>query len=616
MGDGAPLPSADVISPFRATAPKICDAFLTQPTLGSRFNDPREILCSLALLMPRKSSILRKGLVLIAVPLAFQIAFAGFLLLRQKRVDEAGQWAIHTKVVIAQAETMYRTLIEADSSVRTMIAMGDQSLDAAAADALARLPRAVDALAYQVRDNPSQIERVVAMRREIDQFMAQRQALRDKARSAASPSDLMDELRDAMRWDHIQSIRARLNEFLLVEESLDRRRIGDLGRIQDQQGIILGIGVVALVGAGVLSALVFGRSIVRRIEIMNANVRRLLAGEKLVPLVAGHDEISALDASFHKMALDLESAGGKERRYQRNLERRTAELTAINHELNQKNDENEMFVYSVSHDLRSPLVNLQGFGKELALAMGEMKALLVESEVPAGIRERGLAILEHGMAEPIRFIQTAVTRLSAIIDALLRLSRAGRVEYQRSLVDVQPIVQRVVDATRSTSSEKGAQITLDPGLPQVWADPTAVEQIFANLISNALNYLDARRPGLIHVSAEPGEPDSGTVIFRVRDNGLGIPKAYLGKIFSIFQRVHGNIAPGEGIGLALVRRMAERHGGKIWVESVENEGSSFFVLLPSEPPPELGQGSENLEDQLPARDPQVDLPAQTAKARA
>lgn len=531
-----------------------------------------------------KSSILRKGLVLIAVPLAFQIAFAGFLLLRQKRVDQAGQWAIHTKEVIAQAETMYRTLIEADSSVRAMIAMEDKGLDAAAADALARLPRAVDALAYQIRDNPPQIERMGAIRREIDEFRAQRQALRDAARSAASPATVMDELRDVMRLDGIRSIRTRLDEFLTIEEALDRKRISELGRIQDQQGIILGVGVVALIGAGVLSALVFGRSIVRRIEIMNANVRRLTAGETLVPLVPGHDEISALDASFHKMALDLGESAGKEKRYQKNLERRTAELTVINRELNQKSDENEMFVYSVSHDLRSPLVNLQGFGKELSMAMDEMNALLVQPEVPAGIRQRGLDILEHGMAEPIRFIQTAVTRLSAIIDALLRLSRAGRVEYQRTLVDVQSIVQRVVDATHSISSQKGAQITIEPELPQVWADPTAVEQIFANLIGNALNYLDVKRPGQIHVSAEPVEPGAGAVVFRVRDNGLGIPAAYLGKIFSIFQRVHGNIAPGEGIGLALVRRMAERHGGRIWVESVENEGTSFFVQLPSDPP--------------------------------
>lgn len=536
--------------------------------------------------MPRKSSILRKGLLLIAIPLAFQIAFAGFLLLRQRRVDEAGQWAIHTKVVIAQAETMFRTLIEADSAVRATVMLADQSFDATAAEALNRLPHEVNSLAFLIRDNPPQIVRVDEMRSEVDQFIAQRQTLRDTARNPAAATAAINEMRDVMRLRQVRSIRGKLDEFLGVEQALDQRRVAELSRIQEQQALILALGSVALIGAGMLSALVFGRSIVRRIEIMNANVRRLTAGEKLVPPVAGHDEISALDASFHKMAFDLEAATAKEKLYQESLERRTAELTTTNRELNQKSDENEMFVYSVSHDLRSPLVNLQGFGKELGLAMGELKDVLAAAEVSASIRDQGMEIVEHGMAEPIRFIQTAVTRLSAIIDALLRLSRAGRVEYQRTLVDVQSIVSRVVDATHSITAKKGAEITIEPGLPQVWADPTAVEQIFGNLIGNALNYLDAKRPGHIRVSAEPSEADSGLAVFRVRDNGLGIPEAYLAKIFSIFQRVHGNVAPGEGIGLALVRRMTERHGGRIWVESVENEGTSFFVSLPNEPPPE------------------------------
>lgn len=244
-----------------------------------------------------------------------------------------------------------------------------------------------------------------------------------------------------------------------------------------------------------------------------------------------------------------------------------------------------MFVYSVSHDLRSPLVNLQGFGKELGMAMNELKAVFVEGGVPPATRTQVQSILEHGMAEPIHFIQTAVTRLSAIIDALLRLSRAGRVEYQRTLVDVQAVVTRVVDATHSTKTQKGARIDIRGPLPTVWADPTAVEQIFGNLVGNALNYLDPARPGQIEIAAAPEEATPGMSTFSVRDNGLGIPEAYLAKIFSIFQRVHGNVAPGEGIGLALVRRMVDRHGGRIWVESVEGAGSTFFVLLPTEPPP-------------------------------
>ncbi|RYD69531.1 MAG: ATP-binding protein, partial [Verrucomicrobiaceae bacterium] len=110
----------------------------------------------------------------------------------------------------------------------------------------------------------------------------------------------------------------------------------------------------------------------------------------------------------------------------------------------------------------------------------------------------------------------------------------------------------------------------------------ALEQIFANLIGNAVNYLKSGEPGQIEVGIleQPPEEFDGMLVYFVRDNGLGIPDAYLPKVFAIFQRLHANVAPGEGIGLALVRRMVERHGGKIWVESKEGIGSTFFVALP------------------------------------
>src|SRR5207253_3279679 len=119
-------------------------------------------------------------------------------------------------------------------------------------------------------------------------------------------------------------------------------------------------------------------------------------------------------------------------------------------------------------------------------------------------------------------------------------------------------------------------------LPPVFGDPTAVEQIFANLIGNALNYLDARRPGLVEVGSlsSQGSNGSGRHTFYVKDNGLGIPEAYKGKIFKAFQRVHPGVAKGEGMGLTVVHRMVERLGGKIWFESVEGAGTTFFVTLP------------------------------------
>jgi signal transduction histidine kinase len=255
----------------------------------------------------------------------------------------------------------------------------------------------------------------------------------------------------------------------------------------------------------------------------------------------------------------------------------------------QKERENELFVHSVSHDLRSPLVNLQGFSQELALVCRELRRLAMENDMPADVRERVVALLDHDANESIQFIQTAVRRLATIIDALLRLSRVGRVVYDWQQVDVRATVERVVKALGNTITQKGARVEIGD-LPPAWGDPTAIEQMFANLLGNALNYLDPARPGIVQVGNESSHTEQrtesaaeGRTTYFVKDNGLGIDAEHLPKIFLAFQRLHPTAAAGEGIGLPLVRRMVERHGGRIWVESAMGQGSTFFLSLPSHP---------------------------------
>jgi PAS domain S-box-containing protein len=269
---------------------------------------------------------------------------------------------------------------------------------------------------------------------------------------------------------------------------------------------------------------------------------------------------------------------------------RTAELAEANRELRQKNDENEMFVYSVSHDLRSPLVNLQGFSGELAKASKALTEALAADDIPGDARQKAQAILDGKMAKSLGFIQAAVLRLSSIIDALLRLSRAGRIEYRWEWVDPGRVVGRVLDATQAVISEKGAAVTVGD-LPPVWGDATALEQLFANLIGNSLMYLDPTRPGTIEVGSL--HSSEGPVYF-VRDNGLGIAASHQPKIFQLFQRAHPGIGKGEGIGLAIVARVAERHRGRVWVESAAGAGSTFFVTFRAVPDrttdPQRGSG--------------------------
>jgi signal transduction histidine kinase len=198
--------------------------------------------------------------------------------------------------------------------------------------------------------------------------------------------------------------------------------------------------------------------------------------------------------------------------------------------------------------------------------------------------------MKSDIDESIRFIQTAVGRLARIIDALLRLSRAGRVEYQWQSVDIATVVEKIVEALHDTIAVKKAEVALGE-LPPARGDPTALEQIFANLIGNAVQYLDPSRPGRIEVGSVDGsglDKPAGLQVYYVKDNGLGIPEAYHHRMFTAFNRLHADAAQGEGIGLALVRRMTERHGGRIWLESSAGVGTTFFVALPGCP----GDGAE------------------------
>lgn len=266
------------------------------------------------------------------------------------------------------------------------------------------------------------------------------------------------------------------------------------------------------------------------------------------------------------------------------LEANTKQLEYYLADLTRKNEENEMFVYTVSHDLRSPLVNLQGFSRELEMVAQDLRTVLIEGNCPPEVQKRGMALIDEDMLTSLRFIQAGVVRLSNIMDGLLQLSRVGRVEYQMQHVDLKPVVRRIIESMQTIISQRGATVTVHE-LPAAWVDTGAVEQIFANLIGNALNYLDPKRPGLIEVGCCVDKESTHNAVlntYYVKDNGLGISEQAKTKLFRIFQRFHPGSAKGEGIGLAIVRSMVERHGGRITVESTEGAGTTFFVALPSQ----------------------------------
>ena len=186
--------------------------------------------------------------------------------------------------------------------------------------------------------------------------------------------------------------------------------------------------------------------------------------------------------------------------------------------------------------------------------------------------------LDSDADEFINFAVDGVVRMQALIEGLLMYSRAGTSEYEIAPVDCNEVAQATLVMMQTTIEERQAEVTIEP-LPTVPADPSQLSQLFQNLIGNAIKFVPEGTPQ-VRVSADQVGDEWQ---FSVADNGIGIDSAHVDKIFAVFQRLHGRGEyAGSGIGLAICKRIAERHGGRIWVESEPGAGSTFRFTIPVE----------------------------------
>lgn len=283
-------------------------------------------------------------------------------------------------------------------------------------------------------------------------------------------------------------------------------------------------------------------------------------------LTQAHQE---LESRVVERTVALSEANLELQRTNDTLSHRTAELAS-------KNEEVEAFVYIVSHDLRAPLVNLQGFAHELSISCDEVQRLLREAELPAPMAARIEAAFTDNIHSALRYIAASVDKFERLIGALLALSRTGQQTYQLQVLDVAAVVGSTLDTLRQTIRDTSAEIVLG-ALPSAIGDSTAIGQVFGNLIGNALKYRAPERRLKISID---GRVDGDQVRFRVQDNGVGIPTTAQKRLFQIFQRFHPEIEAGDGIGLASVKRIVERHGGSIRADSEPGRGSTFSFTLP------------------------------------
>jgi signal transduction histidine kinase len=271
-----------------------------------------------------------------------------------------------------------------------------------------------------------------------------------------------------------------------------------------------------------------------------------------------------------------------------NLEATVDERTA---DLREANNEIQRFAYIVSHDLRSPLVNIMGFTTELEELRGDIfkrmaslaRAGSPEPAVPENATDSAEPVLKgtdkqlsEDFGEALGFIKSSIAKMDRLISAILSLTREGRRELQPERIDTRELIEGVVATVAHQTAEARAEIHIEP-LPNLVSDRLALEQIFSNLIDNALKYLKPGAPGTILIR---GRTKLGYAIFEIIDNGRGIDPKDHQRIFDLFRRAGTQDKPGQGIGLAHVRALVRLLGGTMSVASELHNGSTFTITLP------------------------------------
>lgn len=232
------------------------------------------------------------------------------------------------------------------------------------------------------------------------------------------------------------------------------------------------------------------------------------------------------------------------------VDARTAELANANKEL-------EAFAYSVSHDLRAPLRAVDGFSQ-----------ILVE--------DYGGKLDAEGQ-HVVSVIRDSARKMGQMIDDILAFSRAGRLEFKQQAVDMGALARATWEELTPARGGRSISLVLND-LPAAHGDPAMLSRVWQNLLDNAIKYTGRKPDARIEVSASAAD---GEMIYCVRDNGVGFDMAYVDKLWGVFQRLHGAEFPGSGIGLAIVKRIITRHGGRVWAEGKVGEGAAFYFTLPS-----------------------------------
>lgn len=467
------------------------------------------------------------------------ISAGSVYLVNKARQDS--KWVIHTIEVENQINTLLLEVRRAESSARGFLLTQGPDFRSDHEKAVAAIIPALDKLTRQIGDNPAQRESIEKLSAAIETRLGQFSREMNYVKQG-QPDMATALIREAAAGDTTATINNLANAMIREEERLFRIRTDNSDRSQTLAASMTGI------GSGLVVLLV-------------------LISVWLVRRSAGARD----DAETRLRDANL------------NLEATVGERTA---DLREANDEIQRFAYIVSHDLRSPLVNIMGFTSELEeLGKDIFRRIGGLTGVPAG----GPAVdvpdipldgpdkqLSADFSEALGFIKSAIARMDRLISAILNLTREGRREFQPEKINTRDFVETIVSSVAHQAAEAQAAIHIEP-LPNIVSDRLALEQIFSNLIDNAIKYLKQGVPGEIRIR---GRTKLGYAIFEISDNGRGIDPKDHQRIFDLFRRAGTQDKPGQGIGLAHVRALVRRLGGTMSVSSELNAGSTFTITLP------------------------------------
>ena len=322
-------------------------------------------------------------------------------------------------------------------------------------------------------------------------------------------------------------------------------------------GIVLGVSLIAAFGISRVAQRSIAAPMVALAKFSD-QVARERDYSVRAPAIGHSREFEMLATAFNDMLTEIEfrdaSLRASHEDLEHRVEQRTAELTAVNQEL-------EAFSHSVSHDLRAPLRHVSGFVALLSSHAG--------------------ATLDAQSQRYLATIGQASARMGELIDDLLAFSRMSRSALTRHTLDLGALVSEAQAEVMREAAGRDIAWTVQP-LPEVSADRAMLRLAVVNLLSNAVKYTKTRPHACIEVGVAGGSGGGEIVVF-VKDNGVGFDMQYVHKLFGVFQRLHRvEEFEGTGIGLANVRRIIQRHGGRVWAESELDKGATFYVALPGE----------------------------------